>query len=195
MLPMQTNPKYLAISMNQSLPKYFTKDEIHMILSERLKSTEPKAFFLTLLLWRTGLRISECLSIKVADIDFANHILIVKTLKRINHYRTIPLQSDLLGIIAIHINSNNLKRNDSLLSITRKTGYNWIEHACKIAGYDDERCHPHTLRHSYAVNCISQHVPITVVQELLGHADITKTLIYTKILGNDASKFLDSVVF
>jgi len=195
MLPTKTNTKHLAIAMNSKLPKYFTRDEVKMILSDKLKSEDYKSYFLTFLLWRTGLRISEALSIKVSDIDFSNHILIIKTLKRNNHYRTIPLQNDLLGEIAIYINTNQLTRSDLLFKVTRKTAYNWIEKACNEAGYNDERCHPHTFRHSYAINLISQNTPITIVQDLLGHADITKTLIYTKILGVNASKFLDAVIF
>ena len=195
MLPMRTNPKHLAIAMNRSLPKYFTKDEIRMILSDRLKQYEPKAYLLTLFLWRTGLRISEALSVKVSDIDFTNKLITVNTLKRNNHVRIIPLQSDLLGELAVYITTNSITRTQLLFDITRKTGYNWIQLACLSANYNDERCHPHTLRHSYAVNLISQGVPITVVQDLLGHADITKTLIYTKLLGSDVRAFMEHVSF
>ncbi|MHA2203816.1 MAG: tyrosine-type recombinase/integrase, partial [Candidatus Hodarchaeales archaeon] len=60
---------------------------------------------------------------------------------------------------------------------------------------DDERGHPHTLRHSFAVNCILHGVPITVLKEWLGHRDITKTLIYTQILAHDSRAFMEQVSF
>ena len=55
--------------------------------------------------------------------------------------------------------------------------------------------HPHTFRHSFAVNCISHQVPITVLREWLGHRDITQTLIYTQILAQDSRAFMETVAF
>jgi len=88
-----------------------------------------------------------------------------------------------------------LKREDKLFQYNRKTAYNYVLEACTVAGIKDERSHPHTFRHSFAVNCILHGVPITVLRDWLGHRDITKTLIYTQILAHDSRVFMDQVAF
>lgn len=192
-LPAVSNNRSLSRTFSRSLPKYFTSDEVKLILSENLRDENYKAFFLCLFLWNTGTRISEALSIRVGDIDLMGKALRVSTLKREGHERVIPLQNGFVGELALWINHNELKRGGKLFSYTRRTGFNYVHSACSQAGITDERCHPHTFRHSFAINCLLQGVPITVLQEWLGHRDIMKTLIYTKILAQDSRKFIDNI--
>jgi integrase/recombinase XerD len=119
----------------------------------------------------------------------------VSTLKRKGHVRVIPLQNGFVGEIALWINLKGIKRGDYLFSISRKTAYNHVKKACNYAGINDKRCHPHSWRHAFGINCIIQGTPITVLREWLGHRDITKTLIYTQILAQDTKVFMDNVQF
>lgn len=187
--------RQLSVTFSGSLPEYFTRDEVSLILSDHLREKHYKAYFLCLFLWNTGMRVSEALSVRVQDIDLRNRVVRVKTLKRKNHIRTIPLKAEFVGEIAVWINQNELKRQNRLFNFTRRTALNYVKLACKEAGIKDKRCHPHTFRHSFAVNCIVQGVPITVLREWLGHRDITKTLIYTKILAQDSKVFIEQVNF
>jgi len=185
----------LSIALCSDLPKYFTFEEMKRVLTPELKEKDYKTYFLILFLWNTGTRISEALSIKIKDVDFASAVLPVRTLKRRDHYRSIPLQTSFLGELVCYINSHGLRRDDPLFPVTRRTAHNWIQSACLRAGLNDERAHAHTFRHSFAVNCISQGVPVVVLKEILGHRDINKTLTYTKILATDYRRFLDAVSF
>lgn len=194
-LPTPFSPRAIASVLNRPMPKYFNSDEIRQILSEDLRANHYKQFFLSLFLWNTGVRVSEALSVKVEDVDLRGQALRLKTLKRSNHERAIPLQSHFIGEIAIWINQNGLKREDKLFQYNRKTAYNYVCEACEVADINDNRSHPHTFRHSFAVNCILHGVPVTVLREWLGHRDITKTLIYTKILAHDSRVFMDQVAF
>jgi integrase/recombinase XerD len=181
--------------MIQPLPKYFNQDEVKQILSDELREKDYKAWFLCLFLWQTGMRVSEALSVKVEDIDLMGRALKVSTLKRQNHIRVIPLQNGFIGEISLWINQQNLKRKDKLFSYNRITAFNKVRKACNLAGLNDDRDHPHTFRHSFAINCIMQSVPVTVLREWLGHRDITKTLIYTQILAQDSRVFMENVRF
>lgn len=78
--------------------------------------------FLCHFLWRTGCRISEALNVSVADLDLVNKVVHIQTLKRKNHVRFVPLQTEFIGEIAIWINQNQLGRMDKLFPIGRKTG-------------------------------------------------------------------------
>jgi len=187
--------RQLSIAFSGPLPKYFTADEVSEILSESLREKHYRAWFLCLFLWNTGVRVSEALSVKVGDIDLRGRALTVRTLKRKDHVRVIPLKAEFVGETAVWINQNGLKRDDLIFSFTRRTALNYVKIACREAGIEDERCHPHTFRHSFAINCIIQGVPVTVLQMWLGHRDITKTLIYTRILAHDSRAFMDQVRF
>lgn len=195
MLPAIIGNRAVTQAFARRFPKYFTADEARMILSDSLKQTDYDLYFLSLFLWNTGCRVSEALGVRVQDIDLIGKALRVNTLKRKGHTRVLPLQNGFIGEIALWINVNGLKRNDLLFDISRKTAYNYVKEACEYSGITDERAHPHTWRHSYAVNCITQGVPVTVLKEFLGHRDICKTLIYTQILAQDTRVFIENVRF
>jgi site-specific recombinase XerD len=195
MLPATINKKSLTKSFLLPLPKYFTQDEVGMILGGGLRREDYSSWFLCLFLWSTGMRVSEALSVKVEDIDLMGKAVRVSTLKRHNHERVIPLQNGFVGEISIWINQNGLTREDKLFRFNRSTAFNKVRKACRFVGLNGKRDHPHTFRHSFAVNCITQGVPVTVLREWLGHRDITKTLIYTQVLAQDTRVFMDNVQF
>ena len=195
MLPVPIKGRHLSQALSKDLPKYFSQDEVKQILSEELRQEDYKAWFLCLFLWQTGMRVSEALSVKVEDIDLMGKALKVKTLKRQNHMRVIPLQNGFVGEISLWINQQELKRKDNLFRFNRITAFNKVRKSCKLAKLNDDRSHPHTFRHSFAINCIIQSVPVTVLREWLGHRDITKTLIYTQILAQDSRVFMENVRF
>lgn len=195
MLPAVIGNRAVARVFAQNLPKYFTADEARMILSDSLRQTDYDIYFLSLFLWNTGCRVSEALGVRVEDLDLIGKALRVNTLKRKGHTRVLPLQNGFIGEIALWINIKGLKRSDYLFDFSRKTAYNYVREACEFSGIRDERAHPHTWRHSFAVNCVTQGVPVTVLKEFLGHRDITKTLIYTAILAQDTRVFIDNVRF
>lgn len=194
-LPAVIGNRGVARIFNRQLPKYFTADEVRMILSDDLKARDYDAYFMSLFLWNTGTRISEALAVTVSDIDLIGKALRITTLKRKGHIRVLPIQNGFIGELALWINVKGLKRGDKLFQISRKTAYNFVKYACQEAGIDDSRCHPHTFRHAFCVNCIMQGVPVTVLRDWVGHRDITKTLIYTQILAQDTRVFMDGVRF
>jgi len=78
-----------------------------------------------------------------------------------------------------------LKDKDKIFNITRRTAYNWIKSACEIARLADDRAHPHTFRHSFAIAAVMNGINIITINKWLGHADIQNTLIYLKIVAKD----------
>jgi len=194
-LPAIMGKRDLSRVFSRELPKYFTADEVRLILSEELRQKNYKAYFLCEFLWNTGLRVSEALSVRVRDIDIRARAMRVKTLKRKNHVRVLPLRPEFIGEVAVWINQFGLKRDDRLFRMNRQTAHYHVKLACEKAGIKDDRTHPHTLRHAFSINCILQGVPVTVLKEWLGHRDITKTLIYTNILAHDTRAFMENVRF
>jgi integrase len=189
------NNKSLSTAFSRELPKYFTSEEVRQIISEQLRAEDYEAWFLCLFLWSSGARIGEAIATKTDDIDLYGRTLKIRTLKRENHTRVLPVQPGFVGEVALWLNHKVLKRGDRLFDFTIRTAQNRVKNACAMAGIDDKRAHPHTFRHSFAVNCIQQQVPVTVLKEWLGHRDITKTLIYTQILAHDTRVFMENIRF
>ncbi len=196
LLPTQGNMRQLARAASQEAPRYFTRDEIRQIISPELKGEDYRIWFLCLFLWNTGVRITEALNAKVGDFDPQNRVLAVKTLKRKKeHVRSIPLSREFAGEILFWIKQNGLKYRDPIFSFQRNHAHRLVRKACKLAGIFDERAHPHTFRHSFAVVCLTNGVPITTVRRWMGHRDLMSTLVYTEILAQDSRHFIDQVPF
>lgn len=194
MLPAVRSKKELAVVFSQELPKYFNRDEIGRILD--MVKNEPKKYLLISLLWQTGARVSEILGIQVKDIDFHNKSLRITTLKQKRRpQRAIPTQGNLLGLLGAYIASNELKRDDFVLDITRQRAHQIVREAVSRAGLDDERAHPHTFRHSFAVFAVLSGVPILVIKNWLGHSNIQNTLIYMQVMGSDTRGFYEGLNF
>lgn len=194
MLPAIRSKKELAVVFSQELPKYFHRDEINIILD--MVKNEPKKYLLISLLWQTGARVTEILGIQVKDIDFHNKSLRITTLKQKKRpQRAIPIQGNLLGLLGAYIASNELKRDDLILDITRQRAHQIVHETVSKAGLDNERAHPHTFRHSFAVFAVLSGVPILVIKNWLGHSNIQNTLIYMQVMGSDTRGFYEGLNF
>jgi integrase/recombinase XerD len=72
-----------------------------------------------------------------------------------------------------------LNRNGGRLTTTRI--WQIVKERAKLAGMDSERIYPHLLRHSFATHLLGNGADLRVIQEMLGHADIATTQIYTHV--------------
>lgn len=194
MLPALATKRDLAITFSQELPRYFNKQEIETILIN--SEDRPKDHLLMSVLWNTGARISEALRIRTKDIDFYGKAIRITTLKRKQFTeRVLPLQGHLAGLLGAHIAARRIQRDNLLFDFTRQRAYQIVNEVILRVGLDEERAHPHTFRHSFAVHCVLSGVPILVLKEWLGHSNIQNTLIYLKVLGSDTRHFYDAVKF
>jgi len=200
MLPVPMGQRTLTRTFSK-LPKYFKLSEVDLILADRLKHDHYDAWFLCFFLWNSGTRISEALSILHQDIDFIARSIRVVTLKRKSHERVIPVRPEFLLEIKLYqqyqAEKKTLKKRDlrKIFNFNRATAYSHVQYACRFAGLNDERSHPHSFRHSFAVNCLLHGVPITKLQQWLGHANIMNTIIYTALASTEDHALLNAVDF
>lgn len=146
-------------------------------------------------LWQTGVRASELLSLSPQSIDWEGQVLHMRTLKRRDHVRTIPLRPDLLGRLARHLAEGGIAPDRPLFSLSRQRVHQIVRAAAARADLPADRAHPHTLRHSFAVACVLARVPVLVLNAWLGHASLEATLLYTKILCADSRHYIADVDF
>ena len=217
MLPSVISNRGLALlSIEAKKIKYFSFNEVQAILSNQLKQKYYDEYILTLFLWRTGARISEALACTAGDLDLQGGTIKLVTLKQKKKVpaiptrgrpkkaipgddlpvRYIPANGDLIGELGLYIARKGLGRGDKLFPICRKTAYNQIKRACEMSRIGREDAyHPHTLRHSFSVNCLTQRVPITVLMRLLGHSSLESTLVYSFICAEDTREIMSRVQF
>jgi site-specific recombinase XerD len=125
-------------------------------------------------LYSTGLRISELLSLKGKDVDLSNMVITVKG--KGGKYRRVPMVKICAEVLGKYIKGPE----DRLFNISRFKAYRLIRKTFeKIAKFSG--VHPHTLRHSFATHLLERGADLKTVQELLGHSNLSTTQIYTKV--------------
>lgn len=178
--------------LNRALPKYFSVEEVHSVIEQ---ATNPRDHLLLNCLWQTGARISEMLQLKPADIDFTAGTVRLITLKRCARFeRAVLVKAPLLGELARHIASKRVHDGQRIFPITRFRAHQVVRKACNAAGITDKRAHPHTFRHSLGVFLV-QRLPVTAVREILGHANIESSLIYTRLAQQDLRRYYQDIEF
>ena len=177
---------------NRSLPKYFTYEEVRRVIEQ---AKNPRDKLLMECLWQLGPRVSELLQLKPGDVDFQSGTVRLITLKRRRPIeRAVPAKPQLLGELARYIASNRIPDGQRLFSITRFRVDQIVRKAVRAAGITDGRAHAHTFRHSLGVHLI-QRLPITAVKEILGHASIENTLVYTRLFAQDVRRYFNDIEF
>ncbi|MDP3765296.1 MAG: tyrosine-type recombinase/integrase [Nanoarchaeota archaeon] len=179
-LTIPINKVKIARSLSTELPDYLTKDEVDKLLSV---ITNKSHYLLIEFLWKTGCRITEALSITKGSIDFENRTIRIRWLKKRKALeRIIPLHPSLAYNLSVFAGSLNLQ--DRMFPITRQRAYQ-ITKDYAVKAQIGKPIHPHTLRHSFAVYFLKQRRNIVALQKLLGHSQITTTMIYLNIVQQD----------
>lgn len=140
-------------------------------------------------LYGTGLRVSEVAGLRLTDLHFDARYL--RCLGKGNKERVVPLGGATAAFLRRYLEELRprlLRGGDHpavFLSnrgrpLSRKTIWRMIRRCATQAGIT-KRVSPHTLRHSFASHLLANDAPLRVIQEMLGHADIATTQIYTHV--------------
>lgn len=178
--------------VKKRLPQTLSLEEVERLLEAPAGSSSAKALRdITLLniLYETGMRVTEVVSIQLEDVDLQRSILSSPT--RQGEARDIPLEKDTRTLVAQYLDEGRPqlakdKRERALFlnhrgeKLTRQGLWLIIKGYARQAGLNAEVT-PHTLRHSFAVHRLSKGSKLEDIQRLLGHANISTTQIYTQM--------------
>jgi integrase/recombinase XerD len=182
----------LVKAQSAELPKYVTLDEVHRAADALERRPEVRALLLGL--WYTGARISEILSVTVADVDFRAKLVRLPTLKRKKPtVRTVPLPESYLGELAVYLTTSGLKTGDRLFPWSRVRAFELVQAALLAAGVERGRAKPHALRHGHAIHALAGGAPLNVVQRALGHALVSTTSVYLAVTGEDVRRYYGGI--
>lgn len=187
------NPFNLVSSPKKEkrLPKFLYNDDIERIfdIPDTTKPLGQRDYLILELLYDTGIRVGELVSIKLKDIDFSNKTIHI--LGKGNKERIVLFGAYLDDILNIYLNYGRkeiLENKNSEYLILNGHGKNIttrgvrliIENIIKKACISTHVT-PHTLRHTFATHLLENGADLLTVKELLGHSSLSSTQIYTHI--------------
>lgn len=182
--------------LRKSLPKVLTVEEVNKLLDINPVTTfDYRDKAMLELLYATGLRISELLNLTMNDIDLEN--CIVRCMGKGSKERMIPIGEYVIDSMTNYLEKrpelyimkrdNHIFLNNHGLMLSRSGFFKMLKHRLKVCDIHVD-VSPHTLRHSFATHMIESGSDLRVVQELLGHSDISTTRIYTHISNQKVRK-------
>ena len=173
------------------LPRYLTILEVDTLLNMPLKTEyDYRTKAMLELLYATGMRVSELLSLRYANLDFTNNLVLVEG--KGSKERVIPFNETSKYYLEKYLSSyrplliKNGKNYDELFlnnrgtPITRQGLCKIIKNLCLTLGIK-KNVSPHILRHSFATHLLDAGADLRVIQEFLGHENISTTQIYTHV--------------
>lgn len=176
----------------QLLPKVLSMSEVEKIIetpnTDEILGLRDRAILEVM--YATGLRVSELTELKMADLHLS--LGLIQTIGKGDKERIIPIGDLAIKWIENYLKYSRVKleKNDKRSSylflnhhgrkLTRQGIWKNLKAVVEKAGIEKEVT-PHTLRHSFATHLLENGADLRVVQELLGHSDISTTQIYTHI--------------
>lgn len=131
----------------------------------------------------TGARISEALATTPRLLEVTQNQVVFRTLKRRLMFRSVPIPARLMRELAEL--ARPLDPDARLWPWSRQTGWRRVKGVLARAGIEGPQAMPKGIRHKYGISGIIHGVPETMLQELLGHADLSTTALYIRAAGHE----------
>ena len=182
-----------AAKVERKYPEILTAKEVELFL-EQPECVDAKGFrdhAMLELLYATGIRVSELIALDIGDLNLPAGFIRCSNSKKeriipLYHGAVKALQDYIKGVrpqliadteeTALFVNMNGER-------MSRQGFWKIIKHYQEKAGIQKDIT-PHTLRHSFAVHLLENGADLRAIQEMLGHADISSTQIYTHVIKN-----------
>ncbi|UFU01366.1 tyrosine recombinase XerC [Radiobacillus kanasensis] len=188
------NP-FLAIhlpKMDQPVPSFFYKEELEKLFQVSDTSTPlgQRNQAILEVMYATGIRVSECVGLKIDDIDFFLGTMLIRGKGKKERY--LPFGRFAEEALQTYIDNgrNSLRKNqpdsgEVFLNargraLTTRGVRLILDKLVKKAALTVD-IHPHKLRHTFATHMLNEGADLRVVQELLGHENLSSTQVYTHV--------------
>ena len=180
--------------VGKMLPKAITPNEVDELLEQPCKRATPEAKrdrAMLELLYATGMRVTELVSLDLANVSVDGKNPFVRCTGKGAKERVIPIHEQATEAVAEYVAEGRplmvRNKNEKALFVNRRgerltrQGFWLILKGYAKAANLRDNVTPHTLRHSFATHMLRGGMPLRVVQEMLGHANISTTQVYTHL--------------
>lgn len=182
-----SNFKCGSFTSSTRIVPYLLSDEVQKLAAEaRKKRNGERDCLFILLLYQTGLRISEALALTPAKIDLFDGMPILNVIGKGNKPRLVSCPQNLAGRMTAYGKKMDLNAHDRFFPFNRIRGWQIIKTAAENAGFQ-KRIFPHLLRHSDAIERLRQTGNPKALQHHLGHSSIAMVLRYLSTLTQEES--------
>ena len=171
------------VKTSKKLPQFLRESEMEKIAfhSEISSFEELQQELIFQLFYGTGMRLSELINLQVNQIDFLNHQ--IKVLGKRNKERIIPAPKSIFELLEKYLKIRPVDSEILLTNTKGKALYPMFVQRIikKIISQTStiEKQSPHVLRHSYATHLLNKGADLNAIKELLGHANLAATQVYT----------------
>ncbi|HEY8421446.1 MAG TPA: tyrosine recombinase [Thermoclostridium sp.] len=180
--------------VEKKIPQILSVEEVEILLNQPkkmgLKGVRDRAMLE--LLYSTGIRVSELISLDVSDLDLQNYSL---RCRNSNRERTIPISKKCIDVMKEYLekvrpfmlkskNEQALFVNTNGNRLTRQGFWKIVKYYTSKANINKDIT-PHTLRHSFAAHLVQRGQNLKDVQMMLGHSDISSTQVYLQIVSGN----------
>jgi integrase/recombinase XerD len=175
----------------RALPKTLSPGEVERLI-DAAAGTTPRSLrdrALVELLYGAGLRVSEAVGLERAAVDLEGRL--VRTIGKGSKERVVPIGREAVEALRRYLARgrpylDKRHRPEVFLNaqggaLTRAGAFLILRRLAGAAGLEPERVHPHLLRHSFATHLLEGGADLRSVQEMLGHADLATTELYTHV--------------
>ena len=172
--------------------KYLVEDERELFMQYAKESEDNETRTFCLLLYYTGVRISEGLGVLLSHVDYQGKCIVIESLKKRKKgiYRQIPVPDSFLDELnmthKLRKRQNTQKyKNQKVWRWARNTAYLRVMSVMNRAEIKGVHACPKGLRHSFAIHCIEKQIPLNLVSKWMGHSSLEMTAIYANALGKE----------
>jgi integrase/recombinase XerD len=190
--------------VGKSLPKPISPEEVDDLLEQPLRRSTPEAKrdkAMLELLYATGMRVTELVSLNITDIILNDGNAYVRCFGKGAKERTVPIHEHAAESLLTYLRDSRRKLvrvpGEKALFVNRRgerltrQGFWLILKGYAASAHIKTGVTPHTLRHSFATHMLRGGAPLRHVQELLGHANISTTQVYTQLTNEHVREVYD----
>ena len=186
--------------VGKALPKYLSEQEIDLLI-ETAKQKNQRMYVMLEILYASGMRVSELIGLPVQAVTRDNQTLSI--IGKGNKERIVPLNETARKALDKWLIRRELSLKKGRVSkwlfpstgkeghLTRVGFFKALKEIAVLSGIDSDKVSPHVFRHSFASHLIAHDADLRTVQQMLGHADIATTEIYTHILQDRLKKTVE----
>lgn len=205
---LNTNPATQVDSPRapKPVPKPMSTGEVDLLLQEPKKYETPEAIrdaAMLELMYATGMRVTELVSLNMDSLHLTSPPVWVRCLGKGGKERTIPVHEQAVDALSRYLDDARpallkARAHQALFvnrrgeRLTRQGFWLILKGYAKSAGIDSHVT-PHTLRHSFATHLLRGGASVRDVQELLGHANVSTTQVYTQLADSHLREVYDTV--
>jgi len=176
-------PMKAPLSRAFTIVSYLTPDEVKQLVVEaRKRRNGERDALLLLLLYQTGLRISEALSLTMTHIHRFEGRPVLKVIGKGRKPRVIACPDQLENQLKAYAYTKKLQPNDQIFPINRQRAWQIIKEVSRMAGFTNKCIYPHLFRHSDAIERLRQTGNPKALQHHLGHSSTLMVMRYLSTL-------------